>query len=118
MGMNSHSNKNTVGARFELDSDLLETVIELFLADAPKQIAELQAAVRDGDSDKIRAVSHTLRGSSDILGTTSISTLALAVEQAARLGDFEAVAEHSPQLIGKLQKLVEELSSAEIQEET
>ena len=117
MGMNSHSNKNTVGARFELDSDLLETVIGLFLADAPKQIAELQAAVKNRDVDKIGAVSHTLRGSSDILGTTSISALALAVEQAARLGDFAAVAEQVPQLIGKLQKLVTELSSADFQEE-
>lgn len=100
-------------ASFEWPTGLLETIIDLFLEDAPKQIAELQTALHSRNSDALRAISHKLRGSSDILGTTSISTLAMGVEAAVKCRDFERAYELAPQLVGKLQDLLAEMAGAD-----
>lgn len=101
---------------FEWPPGLLETIIGLFLEDAPLQIAELQAALQSGDCDRLQAVSHKIRGSSDILGTTSLSTLARAVEEAAKRGNFEQLSEIVPKLVAELQRLLTDLSSVDGQE--
>lgn len=101
-----------VHAGFEWPAGLLETVIDLFLDDAPLQIAQLQAACQSRDSDTLLAVSHKVRGSSTILGTSSISVLAKAVEEAAKQGDLERAYELTPKLVKELQRLVAELACA------
>lgn len=101
---------------FEWPPGLLETVIGLFLDDAPLQIAELQTALRSRDSAILRAVSHKMRGSSDILGTASISALAMAVEEAAKREDFKRAAELTPKLIEELQKLLSKLANFDAQD--
>lgn len=109
----SDSSKVKERASFEWPPGLLETVIGLFLEDAPLQIAELQAALQSGDCDRLQAVSHKIRGSSDILGTTSLSDRARAVEEAAKCGDFEQAGEHVPKLVEELQRLLTDLATVD-----
>lgn len=110
------ANETTNLAGFEWPPGLLDTIIELFLEDTPKQIAELQAALRSRNNDILRTVSHKIRGSADILGTTSIAALAMAVEEAAKYGDFERTAKLTPKLVGELQELLTKLACVDAQE--
>lgn len=104
-------------SNFEWPPGLLDKVIDLFLEDAPKHIAELQAALQDKNSDILRAISHKIRGSADVLGTTSISALAMAVEEAAKSGNFEQANELTPKLVKMLQGLLIDLAKADGEEE-
>lgn len=114
--VDAHLNKIAEEAGVEWPPGLLDTIIDLFHDDAPKQIGELQVALQRGDCDKLRAVSHKVRGSSDVLGTSSISALAAAVEEAAKRGDLEQAAESVPKLVKELQELLTELTGADIKE--
>jgi CheY-like chemotaxis protein len=93
-----------------LDPEILEPVIEAFVEDIPNQISDLQAAIESRDCKKLGAISHKLRGSSEILGTTSISSLAFAVEQASQRGGVERATELAPRLLAEMQKLLKELT--------
>jgi two-component system sensor histidine kinase/response regulator len=93
-----------------LDPELLEPVIEAFFEDIPKQISDLEAAIESRDCKKLGAISHKLRGSSEILGTTSISSLAFTVEQASQRGDVERATVLAPKLLAEMQRLLTELT--------
>jgi HPt (histidine-containing phosphotransfer) domain-containing protein len=65
------------------DADLLEQVVELFLADCPLRLAAIQAAVDQRDPEQIRTTAHALKGSA---GNLSADTLAEAARILERLG--------------------------------
>jgi HPt (histidine-containing phosphotransfer) domain-containing protein len=100
----------TSGPGFELPPELMEKVIVLFLKDAPRQIDELQVAQGNGNIAVLGSVSHKIRGSSDILGTKSISVLALAVEEAAKNQDMQRATDLTLKLIEELQALMIQLT--------
>lgn len=97
----------------DLNSDLLDNVIEMFFKEIPNQITDLHAAIESADCEKLGTISHKLRGSSELLGARSISTLACAIEKATRQGDFERVLVHAPKLLVELQRLLGELTGAD-----
>ena len=91
--------------RSELDPELLDTIVELFLEDAPKQIEELQTVLTSGNGVKLQLISHKLRGTYEFLGTTSISALASSVEKACKRGEFDKAAEFATKLLEEIQNL-------------
>ena len=100
----------TVPQRSELAPEILDAIIELFMEDAPRQIAKLQAVLKSGDCAELQHISHQLRGSYEFLGTTSISSLAATVENASKRGELDQAVEIAKKLLQEMQKLHSKLA--------
>ena len=96
-----------------LSPETLDAIIQMFTEDAPGLVAGLQAALERQDHRALAQISHKLRGSTEFLGTSGISSLAAAVEHAAKQGDDGELAAQVPALIAEVLGLLNELQAAE-----
>ena len=98
----------------EGEPDLLEELIELFLADVPPQLVALRKAVDAGDAHSVERIAHTLKGSSANIGAVRMQALCTELEEIGRSEELRA----APGLISRLEEefgrvravFVEELS--------
>ena len=65
----------------------------LFLEDAPARLAELDAAVRQGDRDALRRAAHQLKGTAATVGATDVARSAAQLERAAEGSPLDAVSD-------------------------
>ena len=96
-----------------LSAETLAAIIDIFVEDAPRQIESIQAAMEHSDHQTVEKISHKLRGSTEFLGTSGISSLAAAVEEAAILGDTQRLKSVVPGLTAEVQLLLDQLVAAE-----
>lgn len=66
------------------DETLLKEVLDIFLAEAPKHLAELQAAVAEGAAGTVETAAHTLKGELGYLGIPEVSRMAAQLEDMGR----------------------------------
>jgi two-component system sensor histidine kinase/response regulator len=71
------------------DRNLLQELAALFLKEYPAWMAELGAAVRDGDVLQTEQTAHSLKGALVIYGNTAASHLASELETMGRAGHLE-----------------------------
>ena len=88
------------------EEDFFESVIDEFLAEVPRVINDLQEAFDQGDTAMLRHVSHRLRGATDILNASRLSSLSKSLEKMAKDGDIEASGQLVSQVIEELQRLI------------
>ena len=69
--------------RLSNDAELVETVLQLFVADCPGQLIALQAAVTQRDAIAIRSAAHSLKGVAGNLSASALMEAAGVVEQSA-----------------------------------
>ena len=62
------------------------TLVKLFLEDAPRHVAALEAAAGAGDLGQLVAPAHTLKSASANLGAMALSAAAKRIELGARQG--------------------------------
>ena len=82
-------------------SDIGE-VVTLFARSSAERLDELRGAVAAGDSDTIRRVAHSLRGSSATFGARRVADLTLALEMTADRDDLRTAPEILVRLDGEL----------------
>lgn len=92
------------------DDGFLDGVIDEFLTEVPRVISELQAAVDQADSQKLRNIAHRFRGATDILHVSGLSARSRVLEHAAMAGATELAVTHATELIEELQKLMRVLA--------
>lgn len=63
-------------------------LIEDYLADAPRRIAAMQAAISTGDVEQFRDNVHTLKSTSSTIGAFPFADLCLILENQAREGNI------------------------------
>jgi PAS domain S-box-containing protein len=63
-------------------------IIELFLADAPRRLAKLEAAVRSGNAAECARIAHSLKGSAANLGARGLAGACAALETLTEGGDL------------------------------
>jgi two-component system sensor histidine kinase TorS len=100
----------------ELDASIPRspTIVELYLKLVPAMIAELEAAVSEGDVDKVRQLAHKLKGSCLSLGTMRFAQACHALELAATAGVVdEAMCKRLPSLFNAVKPLLEAADGAE-----
>ncbi len=68
--------------------DTTKELVSLFFEDTYNQIAALRQAVERRDPTAIKAVSHSLKGSSDNLGASRMAELCAELETLVRDGDL------------------------------
>jgi CheY-like chemotaxis protein len=79
--------------------DVLESVINLYLDDAPKLMERLKHAVAANDAPEIERAAHTLKSSSASLGALKVSELCKKLEMSAR----QHAAAESTQILTELE---------------
>jgi PAS domain S-box-containing protein len=77
--------------RLEGDKDLAMIVIESFLEDLPLQIQVLKGLVENGDTAGSARQVHSIRGASANVGGERLRKVATEMEEAADVGDLDAV---------------------------
>jgi HPt (histidine-containing phosphotransfer) domain-containing protein len=96
-----------------LSPETLDAIIQIFVEDAPQQMRDIQAALANGDHQTLAAISHKLRGATEFLGTSAISSLATSVEHAAKDGDESKLEKTVPELVVEVRMLLDQLDAAE-----
>jgi HPt (histidine-containing phosphotransfer) domain-containing protein len=69
------------------DPEFVNEVVDTYLADAPRQVDAMRAALAAGDLVALGRAAHTLKGNSRDLGATTLAELARGLEEQARAGD-------------------------------
>jgi HPt (histidine-containing phosphotransfer) domain-containing protein len=67
-------------------AELLAVLIHNYLEDAPKLLAQIQAAVQQQDAAILRYAAHTLKSSSATLGAMTLAQLCQELEVIGRTG--------------------------------
>ena len=73
------------------DPRMLAELIELFLDDAPSQLAALRLALDQQDGASLARAAHSLKGSSANFGARRLEALCLRLERIGRTGSVQAV---------------------------
>lgn len=69
--------------------DLLARIIKTYLEHAPVALADLMAAAKEGDCERMGRQAHSLKSSSANLGANGVSALCRDLERAAAKNDTE-----------------------------
>lgn len=85
--MNDKLDLETVNVLKEALGDEFDALIEVFLGDAPKRIAEIDTAFSAQDYAAMEAPAHTLKGSSGNVGAIALSIACAELLEAVRAGD-------------------------------
>ncbi len=75
--------------QMEDEPDLIVELIDLYLDDAPHQIALMQKAVAEAEEKTLRRTAHGLKGSSANLGVRRVAALCEELERADCHDSFE-----------------------------
>jgi HPt (histidine-containing phosphotransfer) domain-containing protein len=70
-------------------SQFVKGLIDTFIEATPRQLNELRAALRDGDSAAFERVAHTLKSSGRTFGAREFTALAAELEEKGRTGDID-----------------------------
>jgi CheY-like chemotaxis protein/HPt (histidine-containing phosphotransfer) domain-containing protein len=80
--------------------EFLAEVVDVFLADAPALIASLRSSLDQRETDELRRAAHTLKSNGATLGAAAFAELCRTVEQHAKEGRLEGVA----QLVDRIER--------------
>jgi HPt (histidine-containing phosphotransfer) domain-containing protein len=70
------------------DRKLLEELIGVFLAETPRWLRDLGAAIDRGDGAEVQRVAHTIKGAVDSCGASRAYDAAMVLERMGRSGDL------------------------------
>ena len=88
---------------------LLRDLARLFMADYPKQLAEIKAAIQLGDAEQLRRAAHTLKGSVGNFGAKRAIEAARELEMLGKSGDVQSAPAACVALDDELSLLTQEL---------
>jgi signal transduction histidine kinase/AmiR/NasT family two-component response regulator/HPt (histidine-containing phosphotransfer) domain-containing protein len=80
-------------ARADGDRQLLEELVNVFVGDCPRLLADVRAAISDKDAGRLKFAAHTLKGAAGNFGAQRTVAAALRLETLAGAEDFAAAAE-------------------------
>jgi histidine phosphotransfer protein HptB len=80
------------------DPSFLRELIQIYLDDSPKQIAEIESALAAGDALKLTRAAHSLKGSSANFGAAPLRAVAEKVEHLGRANSLGEVPAQLPEL--------------------
>ena len=108
---NSRLDRENALARVGGDEELLREIAALFLADYPRVLADLRAAVARSDAKAIENTAHGLKGSVSTFGASVAIEAALRIEKIGRAQQFAELGPALATLETALAELRPELES-------
>ncbi|WP_126455578.1 ATP-binding protein [Sulfuriflexus mobilis] len=76
------------GLKSSVGEDVLHDILILFLDDSPQRLAAIRNAFKNSDHEALRAASHTLKGSSGMIGAEKLSSNCAKLEEMAYRSDL------------------------------
>ena len=93
----------------EGDRELLDEIVRIFSDECPRNMTEIQNAIRAADSSALERAAHTLKGASANLCATGVTRAAADLEHSARAGDLTQARDQFRALQGAVEQLLHEL---------
>ncbi|NQT23371.1 MAG: Hpt domain-containing protein, partial [Candidatus Omnitrophica bacterium] len=90
------------------DKEVLKEVIDIFRQEYPKQLNDIQQALKGKDAEVLRRVAHTIKGAVGNFKAKATWDAALALENMGKNGDFSNAAEALNVLEAELKRLDKE----------
>ena len=113
MTTNPTLNPDAIQALRELspegDSEFLRELIAIYIADTPKQLAQLEEALSKQDAALVIRAAHSIKGSSGNFGAQEFARLAQEMESQAKANNLAAVSAALPELKLRFARVVEAL---------
>ena len=111
----STSKKNIIDEAAILDGmdgnrKLLRDLTRIFLADCPKQLAEIKSAIDMGNAERLRRAAHALKGSVGNFAAKRAIAIASQLEALGKTGNFDAAEGAYVALEDELSQLTRELN--------
>jgi len=101
MSTNPILNPDAIRALRELspegDSEFLQELIAIYLADTPKQLTKLEEAIHRQDAGQVVHAAHTIKGSSGNFGAAQLARLAQEMEAHGKSGNLAVAAAALPE---------------------
>ena len=94
------------------DERLFHEIIEIFLREAPKQVASMREALARGDKDATERIAHTLKGELGYLGVSEACHNASELEDAGRNDDLARAASIQTVLEKDIESIVQTMRGA------
>src|SRR5580704_8180936 len=88
---------------------LLRDLTRIFVADCPKQLVEIKAAIQMGDAERLRRAAHALKGSVGNFAAKKAFAIAGQLETMGKNGNLDAAQGICVALEGELSQLIREL---------
>jgi HPt (histidine-containing phosphotransfer) domain-containing protein len=92
------------------DPNFLRELVDLFLADIPARIAEIEKAIATQDASLLTRAAHTIKGSSGNFGALQLAKASLEIEQQGKTASFAAAAAALPGLKAAFDQVAEVLN--------
>jgi HPt (histidine-containing phosphotransfer) domain-containing protein len=105
MAPHSDLDRDELLARMGGDRDLMQEVIDAFLAEVPARLAALRAAAEAGDGNGLKRTAHSFKGSITIFPSRSALEAISAVERAG----LANVRDEAPHAIASLTEAIDRL---------
>ena len=86
-------NRDTLAENLDGDEIQIREVLQVFLEDAPRQIAVLEKALAEADGLTVKRQAHTLKGAAGNVGAEILRSGAFEMEKAAADGNLALAAE-------------------------
>ena len=94
------------------DREFLRELVDLFVAEAPRALAEIRRSVDAGDAGALERAAHLVRGSASTFGAAVVSETALALENQGRSGILEGASFRVADLGREMEILLRDLKGA------
>lgn len=94
------------------DPELLAELIEIFLEDCPRRVAEIQEAISLADPLGLERSAHKLKGAATVFEARSVVELAEELESLGRQGDILSATELLSTLICQIGELTRALQES------
>ena len=77
--------------RMSGDRELLASLFQLFVSDAPKKLEKMDACAAERDLYGVERTAHSLKGASATVGASRLCEIAAETERAAKAGSWDDV---------------------------
>jgi CheY-like chemotaxis protein/HPt (histidine-containing phosphotransfer) domain-containing protein len=94
------------------DRELLDELLGIFTEDAPVRIEAIRQAIARGNTTELTREAHTLKGALKVIGATTASGLAMALEEASRAGDADSSEKLAKELEREMDRLLQSLMAS------
>lgn len=103
--------EQSLGPGNEESATVISELMEVFLSDIEEILSELQQAIEEQDTKKLRRAAHTLKGGSALFGASVLSKLCLELEQLDLDGMRERALQKVEQIEAESQQVRAELKA-------
>jgi CheY-like chemotaxis protein len=86
------------------DRQLASIVLEGFIGDAPSQLNKLSKRFEEGDVPGLRLQAHALQGAAATVAAESLHVVALAMEDAAKVGQLDQCGKFLPRAVEEFER--------------